>query len=258
VPPTVVIDDKWQRAYGTGEPDVERWPGLRDWIADRHAEGVRVLLWWKAWDPEGLPRGECVVRADGVPVSVDPSNPAYVERLRTVIASLLRPDGLDADGLKIDFTAQTPSGTSLRNHGPEWGTALLHRLLAVMYQAAKHAKQDALLITHTPSPWFADVSDMLRLNDALRLADPPPWAPLVPQMRHRARVVGAACPDLLVDTDDWAMPDLATWREYLAEKGSLGVPSLYYAGRIDLSQERFEERDWAALREVFRPTEADV
>ena len=53
-PGTVVIDDKWQSAYGTNEPDTGKWPDLKAWIAGRHARGQRVLLWWKAWDPEGL------------------------------------------------------------------------------------------------------------------------------------------------------------------------------------------------------------
>jgi hypothetical protein len=253
VPPTVTIDDKWQVTYGRNEPDTVKWPDLRGWIADRHVRGQKVLLWWKAWDPEGLDPELCVCRPDGVPVGLDPSNPATQELLREVMHELISPEGLDADGLKIDFTARTPSGHALSHHGPAWGIALLHEQLKVVYDAVKHAKSDALVITQTPHPGFVDATDMVRLNDMLRLDDPGPIpaAAVVPQMRYRAAVVHAALPELLVDTDDWAIPDKATWRAYLAEKPSLGVPSLYYATHLDQTDEALDEDDYGALRRTF-------
>jgi hypothetical protein len=47
---------------------------------------------------------------------------------------------------------------------------------------------------------------MIRLNDMPRIDDGAPFPPIVPQMRYRAAVVRAACPDLLIDTDDWCVP----------------------------------------------------
>jgi hypothetical protein len=252
VPPTVVIDDKWQLTYGRNEPDEAKWPDLRGWIAARHDEGRRVLLWWKAWDPEGLAPELCVRRPDGEPVAFDPTAPGAPDLLAEVMHELLSADGLDADGLKVDFTARTPSGSSLVKAGKTWGIALLHELLRVVYDGAKAAKPDALVITQTPHPSFGDVTDMVRLNDMLRLDDPGPLRPetVVPQMRHRAAVAAAALPDRLVDTDDWTVPDRATWRDYLEAKLELGVPSLYYATTFDLTGEPLEERDYATLRRV--------
>lgn len=253
VPPTVVIDDKWQRTYGRNEPDETKWPDLRGWIARRHEHGQHVLLWWKAWDAEGLPPELCVRRPDGGPVALDPTAPGAADLLREIMAELLSPDGLDADGLKVDFTATTPSGSSLAVHGDRWGISLLHELLRVVYDGAKRAKPDALVITQTPHPGFADVTDMVRLNDMLRLDDPGGIRPetVVPQMRHRAAIAAAALPDRLVDTDDWAIPDLATWRDYLGVKAELGVPSLYYATHLDVTGEAFADEDYAAMRGVL-------
>ena len=254
VPPTVVNDDKWQRTYGRNEPDEAKWPDLRGWIARHHERGLHVLLWWKAWDPEGLPPELCVRRPDGSPVALDPTAPGVADLLHELMSELLSPDGLDADGLKIDFTATAPSGSSLTSHGSLWGIALLHELLRVVYDGAKSAKPDALVITQTPHPAFADVTDMVRLNDMLRLDDPGPIRPetVVPQMRHRAAITAAALPDRLIDTDDWAVPDLATWRDYLAVKSELGVPSLYYATNVNVGGEALEGEDYAALRAVLR------
>jgi hypothetical protein len=147
VPGTIVIDDKWQATYGGNEVDEAKWPDLAGWIAARHARGQKVLLWWKAWDPEGLAPELCVRTRDGVPAGLDPSNPETRAALTAMVARLLGPHGLDADGLKVDFTGRTPSGQALVAHGGAWGLALLHELLRVVYAAAKAAKPDALVIT---------------------------------------------------------------------------------------------------------------
>ncbi|RKN04524.1 hypothetical protein [Streptomyces radicis] len=248
VPGTVVIDDKWQRVYASWHPDPAKWPDLRGWIAERHATGQRVLLWWRAWATEGAPAAHCVRTPDGRPVALDPGHPGAAARLAENVARMLSPDGLDADGLKIDFTADTPSGACLTGHGTAWGVALLYDQLAVIHGAAKEAKRDALVVTHTPHPAFAAVTDMIRLNDMLRLDDPEPWAPVVPQMRYRAAVAAASCPGTPVDTDDWCAPDRDQWRRYAAVKHELGVPALYAATHVDRTGEPLEESDYAALR----------
>jgi hypothetical protein len=246
VPGTVVLDDKWQAAYGTNEPDQAKWPDLKGWIAGRHERGQKVLLWWKAWDAEGLATELCVRNPAGESVGLDPSNPAARDALRTSVHTMLSPEGLDADGLKVDFTARTPTGRALTRHGESWGIALLHELLATLYDAAKEAKPDALVMTHTPHRAFVDVTDMIRLNDMVTGAPS-----VVPQMRHRAAVARAACPELLIDTDDWRIPTLREWREYVEVKPELGIPSLYYADALDATGERFEAQDYEALRRTW-------
>ncbi len=255
-PGTVVLDDRWQAAYGTNEPDTTRWPDLRTWIARRHEAGQRVVLWFKAWDPEGLPADVCVRNAAGRPVAADPSNPKYEELLRSRLWQLLGPDGYDADGLKVDFTAHTPSGPGLERHGREWGISLLHRLLAILHDGAHRAKPEALLITHSPDPGFAAVSDMVRVNDMMRLDEPDPTEPVVDQAIHRARVVAASCPGVPIDTDDWCAPDLAGWRRYQRLKPGIGVPALYYTTHIDRTGEALEESDYALLRELWAEARA--
>ncbi|MFN2520776.1 MAG: hypothetical protein ABR525_07010 [Candidatus Limnocylindria bacterium] len=255
-PGTVIIDDKWQRSYALSDVDEAKWPDLPGWIARRHATGQRVLLWWKAWDPEGLPADQCVRNAAGMPVTADPTDPGYERTLRQSVRRMLSPDGYGADGLKIDFTALTPSGSSLVSNGDAWGIELLHRLLAIVRDEAKRAKPDALILGHAAAPYFAPLLDMVRLNDMLRLYDARPGAPVVEHMRHRAATARAACPELLVDTDNWAAPDRATWRAYVLAQPELGVPCLYYATHIDRSGEALEAEDYAAIRFAWARHEA--
>jgi hypothetical protein len=242
-PGTIVIDDQWQTAYALPDVDTDKWPDLRAWIAARHASGQKVLLWWRAWAPHGLPVGECVLGATGRPVAADPTNPAYRERLRATIAALLGPDGLDADGLKVDFTQRAPSGSSLVAYGDSWGIAMLHELLATIYDSAKAAKPDALVITHTPHPSFGDVCDMVRLNDVLDTDPAGRPVPAVEQLLFRHAVVSRAMPDHLIDTDQWPMQTRADWLGYAERQAGLGVPSLYYVERIDNSGEEITADD---------------
>jgi hypothetical protein len=239
---TVVIDDKWSLEYGTCVADPAKWPDLRSWIDRRHASGQRVLLWWKAWDAEGLPPEQCVRNAAGVAVTTDPSNPAYEASLRTAVRRMLME--YDADGFKVDFSARTPSGPGLFRYGTEWGIELLHKLLWILFDEAKRAKPDALVMTHAANPYFVDVSDMIRLNDINTAQD------VIAQMRHRTQVAKAACPNLLIDTDNWPQPSLESWRAYTAIQNELGVPSFYYATHVD-SGEAFEPEDYALLRRVW-------
>jgi hypothetical protein len=256
VPGTVTVDDKWQERYATCRPDEEKWPDLRGFIADRHARGQRVLLWWKAWDPEGAPASACVRDRDGTPLAIDPESPGGRAVIEDAMAFMLGPEGLDADGLKIDFTGRTPSGADLRHAGPSWGFDLLHELLAVAHRAAKRARTDSLIVTHTPDPGFLDVTDMIRLNDVLYLdhpdGRPPPSATaVVEEMTYRARVVRAACPEMPVDTDGWCLPGQRDLAAYAAASPDLGVPALYYAGRMDLEPGVFTESTWSAVAEAW-------
>lgn len=242
-PGTIVIDDQWQTDYGLPGVDTDKWPDLRAWIARRHAAGQKVLLWWRAWAPHGLPVDECVLGATGRPVAADPTNPAYRDRLRRILAELLGPDGLDADGLKVDFTQRAPSGSSLVAHGDSWGAAMLHQLLTTIYAGAKAAKPDALVITHTPHPSFGDVCDMVRLNDVLDTDTDGRPVPAAEQLLFRHAVVSRSMPDHLIDTDQWPMQTRADWLGYAEQQAGLGVPSLYYVERIDNSGEEIAGAD---------------
>lgn len=249
VPGTVVVDDKWAAHYATCRADETRWPDLRGWIARRHADDQRVLLWWKAWDHDGAPPEACVTLPDGTPVALDPEHPLGEKTVVDAVTHML--GDLDADGLKVDFLAKTPSGTALRHAGHRWGAALLHHLLALVYDTAKSVKPDALIVTHTPNPAFADITDMLRLNDIRMLDAIDPDGPVVPHMRYRASVVAAALPGMPVDSDGWCLPDRAEWRAYLDIQAELGVPALYYADRIDLSGEELTAADLAEVARVW-------
>lgn len=255
-PGTIVIDDRWQRAYGSGEVDTDAWPDLRAWIAARHAEGRKVLLWWKAWDAEGIPAEECVLDPAGRPFTVDAGSEAYLARLAGTIRHLVAPDGLDADGFKIDFTQRGPSGEHLLGTPNVWGIAALHRLLGTIHSAAKAAKPDALVIAHAMHPSFGDVCDMVRLNDVSKRDVRRRRVPVVDQLAARHAIASRAFPGHLIDTDQWPMPNRREWLAYVEAQPRYGVPALYYLEAMDRSGEHIGPEDldrvrdsWARYRE---------
>ncbi len=244
-PGIIVLDDKWQATYGRNEVDEEKWPDLPGFIRNQHEAGRRVLLWLKAWDPEGVPAEETITNAAGLPIAVDPTNPAFERRLRDSVRRMLSDSEYGADGFKIDFTARIPSGPGIHIYGDNWGLELMKTYLGIIFDEAKRTKPDALIMTHTPHPYLAGVLDMIRLNDMNMGAD-------IPQaMRHRARIARIACPEAIIDTDNWPIANIATWRTYLPLQAELGVPSLYYASHVDGSGEPLEASDYEMLRRIW-------
>ncbi|HEY0070584.1 MAG TPA: hypothetical protein VGE04_11510 [Chloroflexia bacterium] len=250
-PGTVVIDDKWQLSWGMNDVDTVKWPDMQGFIAAQHERGRHVLLWLKAWEPEGVPPGECILSSEGVPVSVDPGNPRFAERLAGQVRFMLR--DLDADGFKIDFTHLIPRGAGMRSLGGKWGLELMRQWLSIVSEAAREAKPDALVMAHTANPYLADLVDMLRLNDIAGLPDI--YASIVPDMRHRARIARIASPYWLLDSDNWPCSSRPQWREYVVAQatGEFGVPSLYHAERLGwgTTDEPLEEEDYAAIRRAW-------
>lgn len=245
-PGIVVLDDKWQTTYGDNTVDETKWPDVRGFIDQQHQRGRRVLLWLKAWDPEGVPVEECITNAGGKAIAFDPTNPAYERRLRHAVRRMLSTDSYNADGFKIDFTARIPSGYGLRLHDDRvWGLELMCRYLAILHSEAKQIKPDALIMSHTPHPYLADVLDMIRLNDINIGRD------VNRAMRHRARIAAIACPEAIIDTDNWPITDKAAWRAYLEIQPELGVPSLYCVTHIDSTHEPLDEDDYRLIRQVW-------
>ena len=104
---------------------------------------------------------------------------------------MLAADGLDADGLKVDFTARTPAGRALTDARRGVGDRAAARAARDRVPRREGGEGDALVVTHTPHPAFADVTDMIRLNDVLQMD-----GGVVELMRHRAAVARAAVPEL--------------------------------------------------------------
>ncbi|GAA2612705.1 hypothetical protein SMC26_14565 [Actinomadura fulvescens] len=266
---TVIIDIRWFMAGGLKDVDIGRWPDLRGFVDGLHARGKRVLLWWGAWDPEGVPAEQCVryeppvdglrnepgrLEKFGMPVpgqklAIDITLPAVRDRIRAQVRRLLGagPDCYDADGFKIDYVSATPAIYGLafpEGSGRLLGVEALKNLHALLYETAKEVKPDALISGQSPHPYFAGVQDMIRFGDTYtRNPDS-----VLAEMTFRAEMFRAADDGWLLDTGCWPMPSRRAFREYVPEQPRLGVPGLYYATHLDTTGEALDESDFALVR----------
>lgn len=244
---TTIIDHGWGPA-GALTVDPVRWPDLKGFIAREHERGRKVLLWLATWLWDGLPDEWCVF-GGGHKLVADPTHPAYLDYLRQQVHDLLSPDGLDADGFKIDQLAYAPCqrkprggprfgwthsypepAEAIKLHGgtgpgqSDWGTELLYRYQKTIYDAAKAAKPDALITSSTVHPLFHDSLDMVRLHDT-----GPVVGDVIEAMRARSDLAEAALPGVLIDSDDWVHSDYGRWMDYTTRSHALGVPCIFYA-----------------------------
>ena len=120
-PGIIVIDDKWQAHYGLNTVDTAKWPDMKGFIRRMHDKGRKVLLWLKAWDPDGVDPALCVRDWRGSAQAIDPEHPGYIALFKAACEHMISPDGLDADGFKIDFTARIPTCAGCEHYGSHWG-----------------------------------------------------------------------------------------------------------------------------------------
>ncbi|MBR6915443.1 MAG: hypothetical protein IKN36_03715, partial [Clostridia bacterium] len=245
-PSVIIIDDKWQKEYGTALPDGDKWPDMRGFIEEQHAKGRRVVLWFKSWNPEGLPEEECILSESGKKLSLDPTSPAYRARIKDVMHTLLSADEgcMNADGFKIDSIIRIPLEKNMRIHEKGYyGVSLLYRFIELIFTEAKRVKPDALMNNSCCHPLLAAFTDQARLHDThFALRDS------VRFMRERAELFDAMMPGISVDTDAGSGGTRRDFMRYARECSSFGVPDLYVLNPIEDSA--VTEEDWEEIRRI--------
>ena len=241
-PSLVMIDDKWQKEYGTLEVDTNKWPDLRAFTNKQHAEGRKVLLWFKLWDAEGVPEDECIM-LDGKKYCVDSTNPKYLKRLKERIHALLSSDAgsYNCDGFKLDFMDLNPrmEGAVAYEKGV-YGLEMMKRLFHNVYLISKEVKSDCLINMSSVHPYFAEDCDQYRVHDYdMSLRSP------ISVIKFRCEFANAVMPEVLIDTDGSVGTNKNETLFTYLQMPKLGVPDLY-----DLPDD-FMDEDWAELKKAW-------
>ena len=240
---TIVIDDKWQKGYGSFDIDQEKWPDLKGFVAAQHAHGRHVLLWVPVAHTDGLPDALCVHDEHGKCIAPDLGNSAYEAFLRARIRYLVEAVGVD--GFKEDWV-WAPDAAGLPVPPELAGIEAVRRFQQILYTEAHRLKPDAMVETQTPNAAFRDSSDVLRLNDLWYAT-----RDVVGTMRERAQIAHISGWDL-VDTDNASSTTLETWWEYMEAQPSIGIPALYFLHRTESTLEEPPEWNWVALAGIWR------
>jgi hypothetical protein len=224
-PGIVIVDTGW----GTDlvvRPD--RWPHMKQFIDAQHAKGRRVVLWMKLWDPPVAPDANVIRNDRGSPVPIDPTNPAFASLLKKRIQALLSADGLDADGVKVDYSANVPSIDHFMTDPAVAGIELIHRYLKLIHDAATRAKPSAIILAQTANPYFLDVVNMIRRNDGPYTFNSDSYARA---MEYRGEIATAAGFQWQ-DADGWPIANLQVLTEYLHRLQDFAFPNIFYARRM--------------------------
>lgn len=240
---TIVIDDKWQKGYGSFDIDTEKWPDLKAFVAAQHTRGRHVVLWCPVASAEGVPGALCVRDPHGNYIAPDLGNPAYEAFLRTRIRHLVQTVGID--GFKEDWV-WAPNAAGLPVRPALAGIEAVRYFQQILYTETHRWKPDAMVETQTTNAAFRDSSDVLRLNDLYYAT-----RDVVGTMRERARIAHISGWDL-VDTDNASSTTLETWWQYMEAQPSIGIPALYFVSRTESTWEEPPKSDWAALAGIWQ------
>jgi hypothetical protein len=239
---TIVIDDKWQKGYGSFEVDTAKWPDMKGFVAAQHAKGRHVLLWVPLAHYDGLPESLCIL-VNGKCMGGDVGKPEYEAWLRHRIRHLVEEIGVD--GFKEDWV-DAPSVAGVPLSGGLAGIEFVRRFQWILYDETHKAKPDALVETQTVNALFRESSDVTRLNDiwygARDVAD---------MMRLRARLAHISGWPVL-DTDNASSTNLKEWWNYMLAQPSIGIPALYFVSKTETTQEAPTDAQWAALAGLWK------
>jgi hypothetical protein len=239
---TIVIDDKWQKGYGTFEVDTQKWPDMKGFVAAQHAKGRHVILWVPLAHADGLPGSLCLQVA-GKCAGADVGKPEYEAWLRPRIRHLVQDIGVD--GFKEDWV-DAPSIAGLPLSGGLAGIEFVRRFQWILYDETHKAKPDALVETQTVNALFRESSDVTRLNDIWYATRNVPG-----MMRLRARIAHISGWPVL-DTDNASSTNLKEWWDYMQAQPLIGIPALYFVTKTESTQESPTDAQWAALAGLWR------
>lgn len=222
-PKAMFIDDKWQEKYALCAVDEEKFPDFRGFIDKYHDAGIKTVLWFKLFDPEGLPESLCVTTDEGE-LRIDVSHPDYLRILDEALHRLLSADPgcYNADGLKIDFGFLNPIGRKVKTYSGKYGAELLYELFVHIYEKAKSIKKDVLINCSPCHPYFAHLCDQARIHDY----DDQNRNNLE-ELALRAKVFQTAFPGVLIDTDNAAFNTHRDTMRWQLSQQFVGVPDLY-------------------------------
>jgi len=252
------IDARWTLSAGEKTLDTGRWPNLRGFVDKLHSEGKKVVLWWGMWETEGLDDSLCInynpkqfkakENREGrlqkfgdfssyTKLTPDPTLDEFKSKIVSNITKLFGSgkDCFDIDGIKIDHVAAAPGLYGLefpKGTKGIFGVELIKYYQKFIYDEIKRIKKDALIIGQSVNPYFRDCTDMIRLGDIYSGT-----FSIVDQMKFRVKLAQISNPSALIDMDNWPVPSLESFKDYMHYQVTAGVPSLYYSSHIDTTNE---------------------
>lgn len=228
----LVFDAGWMRNMALFDIHESRFPDFSGYIRNLRKKGIHSILWYAPYNADFFMTGPCRMIYDDHPdwlvknrsgetlPLLDFTHPEVREFVASRIRFMLsdEPGCIGADGLKVDFYYHMPPPGSTF-HDTSWGTGekMQYKVLKLIYDAAKSAKQHCYIEGSSSNPLFNDTQDACRLNDDV--------TDRFSTYENRAWICSVSgCNPM--DTDDWW-----SYRDYFVRltlrKCVFGIPALY-------------------------------
>ncbi|MFH1615561.1 MAG: hypothetical protein ABIG61_10825 [Planctomycetota bacterium] len=243
----VIIDAFWTEPNNFDPVPSERFKDMKELIKWCHDRGHKVLLWCKPFVTST--QGECgtlakkygVLKA-GSDYHIDYTSPGADAYLKELCEGYFSADGLDADGMKMDFLNQLAGPDKCCYCCPQAGIGMREVALFCrkFSEIARGIKRDVCINFSAADVRFSEFISMNRLHDV--------HASLEEKLR-RARISAAASPNTIIDSDGAVM--FSHWlEEHYLLAALFGTCSLYYS-RVLHDNVAITEEEWKILRALF-------
>jgi hypothetical protein len=148
---------------------------------------------------------------------------SYVDSCSQILFSN-EPEGLNADGLKIDylFLVRDPATANYFDAAKGMGFKEVRNYLEMFRQKARSYKADALIMGSAIDPHFSDVQDMVRIHDD--------WDNKT-RREKRARIITQAMPGVLINGDAADLSQHIANYHYITSS-IYGIPNFQYLTRF--------------------------
>jgi len=255
---TLIFDDRWYTDQGDMFVDESKFPDLRGLVDDLHARGFKVMCWASLYQFEKTskvyrehpdwfvvhhydrnwhnPERDIVV----LDYSDERIAAPYLEELMTRLLAD-RKGCYNFDGIKFDWPFLLPHDYAYENRDWVGKEKTIYNTQKLVYNAAKAAKRDALIIGVSPHPFFQDTQDVIRTYDV---------STFDPRIHlDRARYVRAIAPGMLPALDEHVY--YQNFFRYIEEGSKLGIPMIYNLLRFNGDGYVYTADDYRKLKELL-------
>ncbi len=252
---TLILDDRWYTKQGDMRVDTNKFPDLRGMVDDLHARGYKIMAWASLYQfekdsevfqthPEWFlihHYDRNVYSESGDIINLDYSDPEIAgPYLSELMGRLLsdKPECYNLDGIKFDWPFLLPHDYAFSNRDWVGKEKTIYNTQKLVYDAAKVAKHDALIIGVSPHPFFQDTQDVIRTYDVSTF-DPTIHL-------ERARYIKALCPGMVPVLDEHVY--YQNFFRYIKEGVELGPHMIFNLLRFNGDGHVYTEDDYKQLK----------
>jgi hypothetical protein len=261
VPFNVIIDAYWQNPGDFDPTPSERFAEMKELIAWCHGRGHKVLLWCmpfitamdgnksaiakkhKILKHSDIPKGIFNLDWFGIPLQhIDYTSASASMYLEELCKGYFSVEGLNADGLKLDFTGSIADPATAHYARPEMGMGMREaELFCTLFdRIARKIKKDVCLNYSAADVRFTHIISMNRLHDIHVSSE---------ERFRRARISATASPNTIIDSDGAVMH--SHWlEEHYLNFALIGTCSLYYSRQLQDGIAITDEQ-WGILRNLL-------